>query len=99
MEQFDSIKKSFPPDDTPYRLAQELCHELKFEYSQFLTFIENAISNCQNNGQDVAMHFVQSDTDYQLSSYACYLIVEKLPIQDTEYHKKLKNHFYAKDFE
>lgn len=98
MEQFESIKKLLPPDDSPYRLAQELCRELKIPYTDFFPFIVSAISKCTANGCDSSFHFTPTEEDYELTQYACYLVVEQLGIQDIEYHKQVKNYFYTKDF-
>jgi len=57
MQQFESLKKILPPDDTSYRLAQELSHELSISYNIFSTSIMNAIAKCASNGCDVPLHF------------------------------------------
>lgn len=98
MEQFELIKRILPPDDSPYRLAQDLCRELKFLYNDFSPFIASAMSKCTANGCDSSFHFTPTEEDYELTQYACYLVVEQLPIQDVEYHKQVKNYFYTKDF-
>lgn len=98
MEQFESIKKTLPPDESSYRLAQDLCRELKFTYSNFFLFITEAISRCKINWCEASFHFTPKEQDYELTQYACYLIVEQLPVENIEYHKQVKNYFYTKDF-
>ena len=99
MEQFESIKKTISPDDITYWVARELSHELSISYDQFLPYITGAIANCKNNWYDSSFHFTQIDDDYQLSQYACYILIEKLTIADADYHRKIKNYFYTKDFQ
>lgn len=98
MEQFESIKKVLPPDDSPYWLAQDLSRELKINYDSLLICIQESISDCKNNWYDDCSHFIPKEDDFELSQYACYLVVEKLSIEDIDFHKQLKNYFYTKDF-
>ena len=87
-ETFESIKhiNEFGQE---YWLAREL--QVVLEYSQWRRFaetIDRAIEACENSGIDVADHFAEVGKmveigsgasrevdDYELSRYACYLIV------------------------
>ncbi len=97
MQQFECIKQTF--GDSAVRSAQALCKELKCcNYAEFLTHVQKWIQNCIENWYDGGIHFTATEQDYQLSQYACYLVVEKMLMTDTEYHKQIKNYFYTKDF-
>lgn len=86
---FEHIKK-FNEYDQEYRSARELFKALEYtEYGKFLPVIDKAKHACKNSSQLVKEHFAHvSDMvkigsnaerlvdDYQLSRYACYLIVQ-----------------------
>lgn len=73
-----------------YWLARELQKALEYtEWRNFTKVIDKAKTACENSGNNVKLHFVEvnktSDmpnggvkiiTDFQLSRYACYLIVQ-----------------------
>ena len=73
-----------------YWLARELQKALEYtEWRNFTKVIDKAKIACENSGNDTTHHFVEvnnmietgkgaqrSVTDYQLSRYACYLIVQ-----------------------
>lgn len=97
MEHLELIKKTLEPD-IPYWLAQELCRELQISYEDFIEAIQLWISACESNGYNCSNHFKENEEDYELSQYACYLTIERISFENREYHKKLKNYFYTKDF-
>ncbi len=86
---FESAKQ-FTDGGNEYWSARDL--QLILEYSEWRNFsktIERAISSCINSGYDKQYHFVEASKmvfigsgaeremkDYQLSRYACYLIVQ-----------------------
>ena len=71
--------------------ARELQRALEYtEWRNFSRVIDRAVTACENSGNDVFHHFVEVNktidmpksatkeiTDYALSRYACYLIVQK----------------------
>lgn len=97
MQEFESLKKTI--NDDCYRLAQELAHELSIPYEEFNESVMNAIAKCASNSCDVPFHFNSIWEDYQLTQYACYLVIEDLKFIDIERQKQIKNYFYTKDFE
>ena len=88
-KQFEDIKH-VREDGTEYWLAREIAPVLEYEkWQNFTKVIEKAMIACNNSGFDVADRFVDVnksiDTpkgglrnvkDYELSRYACYLIVQ-----------------------
>ena len=86
---FESIKH-ISEDGLEYWFAREL--QLALEYSEWRNFnkvIEKAKTACKNAANDVELHFVEVNKtspmpnggekimlDYQLTRYACYLIVQ-----------------------
>ena len=70
--------------------ARELQRALEYtEWRNFSRVIDRAVTDCENSGNDVFHHFVEVNktidmpksatkeiTDYALSRYACYLIVQ-----------------------
>ena len=72
-----------------YWLARELQHVLEYtEWRNFTKIIEKAVDACSGVGVDIDLHFVEVNKsspmpnggirpieDYELSRYACYLIV------------------------
>ncbi len=86
--QFDAIRHS--DESGEYWSARELAKLLTYtEWRNFEKVIKKAIKACQSSNRQVADHFVdtnkvitggkgnkQTVTDYQLSRYACYLIVQ-----------------------
>lgn len=86
---FESIKK-VREDGTEYWYARELAEVLEYKkWENFKKVIDRAKLACQNSGQEVKNHFpevrkmvkIGSNTkrnliDYELSRYACYLIVQ-----------------------
>ncbi|MBI3602120.1 MAG: DNA damage-inducible protein D [Candidatus Omnitrophica bacterium] len=86
---FETIKQ-LNPEGQEFWFARDFQIILQYkEWRKFLGVIEKAKEACANSGQKIADHFVQvdkmvqigSDTqrpieDYQLSRYACYLIVQ-----------------------
>ena len=70
--------------------ARELQRALEYtEWRNFSRVIDRAVTACENSGNDVFHHFVEVNktidmpksatkeiTDYALSRYACYLIVQ-----------------------
>ncbi len=73
-----------------YWIARELYKALDYsEYRKFIPAIKKAIISCQSSLQDIDDHFAQVGgmikigkggnrkvSDYKLSRYACYLIVQ-----------------------
>ncbi len=86
---FQSIRHS-DAENTEYWLARELGTILEYQsWRAFERVIGKAMEACENSGQISENHFVQVDNmvtigsgarrevnDYQLSRYACYLIVQ-----------------------
>ncbi|MDR1272586.1 MAG: DNA damage-inducible protein D [Clostridiales Family XIII bacterium] len=85
---FESIKH-IHDNDTEYWLARELADVLGYtEWRNFTKVINKAIIACDTSGRDVACDFVDVNKivkagatskeikDYELSRYACYLIVQ-----------------------
>lgn len=88
-KRFEEIKR-IKEDGTEYWSARELSGVLQYtEWRNFSKVLDKAKLSCQNSGQRVNDHFVDvnkmvqigSNTarelvDYELSRYACYLIVQ-----------------------
>ncbi len=88
-ENFEEIKK-IREDGTEYWNARELSEVLQYKkWENFAKVIDRAKLACQNSGFDIDDHFpevrkmveIGSNTvrellDYELSRYACYLIVQ-----------------------
>lgn len=86
---FEQIKK-VNEYGSEYWSARELMLILEYtEYRNFLPVIKKAMKACENSGQNIENHFVQINDmvdigskakrtieNYQLSRYACYLIVQ-----------------------
>lgn len=86
---FDSIKR-IDKNGNEFWLGRELGKVLEYgEYRKFLNVIDKAITACIKSEQPLEDHFVQvgvmvpigsgakrETTDYKLSRYACYLIVQ-----------------------
>ena len=86
---FEQIKKT-KDDGTEYWSARELSKVLQYKkWENFAKVIDRAKLACKNSGFDIADHFpevrkmveIGSNTvrellDYNLSRYACYLIVQ-----------------------
>lgn len=86
---FEQIKK-VNEYGSEYWSARELMLILEYtEYRNFLPVIKRAMKACENSGQNIENHFVQINDmvdigskakrtieNYQLSRYACYLIVQ-----------------------
>ena len=86
---FEAIKKN-NSSGLEYWFARDFQVILEYkEWRKFLGVIDKARQACLNSGQKIADHFVQVDKmvgigsqtersieDYQLSRYACYLIVQ-----------------------
>jgi DNA-damage-inducible protein D len=86
---FEAIRKK-AEDDSEYWSARDLFKILGYtEWRNFTTAIGKAKEACQNSGQAISDHFVEVNKmvtlgsgsqrkvqDYQLSRYACYLIVQ-----------------------
>ena len=86
---FENIKR-FREDGTEYWYARELAEVLEYKkWENFKKVIDRAKLACQNSGQEVNEHFpevrktikmpknaVKEVVDYELSRYACYLIVQ-----------------------
>ena len=87
---FEEIKK-LREDGREYWHARELSVILQYkEWRNFSKILDKAKLSCKNSGQNIKDHFVEvnkmvkigSNTkrevlDYELSRYACYLIVQK----------------------
>ncbi len=85
---FEAIKHV--DDDGEYWSARELAKVLDYSlWQNFATTVERAKLSCENGGQRVEDHFIESNKmitlgkgakrriqDYHLSRYACYLIVQ-----------------------
>jgi len=88
-KRFEDIKHS-RPDGGEYWLARELSVELDYtEWRNFSKVLDKARLACKNSGFDLDEHFVEVNKmiktaktakrqvlDYELSRYACYLIVQ-----------------------
>ncbi len=86
---FESIRR-VAEDGSEYWSARELAKLLGYtEWRNFTTAVEKAREACQNSGQAILDHFVETNKmvtlgsgsqrkvqDHQLSRYACYLIVQ-----------------------
>ncbi|HJT56913.1 MAG TPA: DNA damage-inducible protein D [Ktedonobacteraceae bacterium] len=86
---FEAIRKE-DEDGNEYWSARDLSKILGYtEWRNFTTAIEKAKKACQNSGQGISDHFVDTNKmieagkkarrkidDYRLSRYACYLIVQ-----------------------
>lgn len=86
---FENIKRT-KEDGTEFWYARELSEVLQYtEWRNFLKVIDRAKLSCKNSGQNIDYHFVEVNktikmpknatkkvTDYELSRYACYLIVQ-----------------------
>jgi len=86
---FEAIRRE-DEDGGEYWSARELAKILGYtEWRNFTTAIEKAKEACQNSGQAISDHFVDTNKmieagkkarrkidDYHLSRYACYLIVQ-----------------------
>ncbi len=86
---FEAIKK-VRDDGTEYWTARELCAVLQYKkWENFDKVIDRAKLACKNSGYEILNHFpevrkmveIGSNTtrellDYELSRYACYLIVQ-----------------------
>ncbi len=86
---FEAIKK-VRDDGTEYWTARELCAALQYKkWENFDKVIDRAKLACKNSGHEILNHFpevrkmveIGSNTtrellDYELSRYACYLIVQ-----------------------
>ena len=86
---FEEIKHS-RPDDSEYWFARELSEVLDYsEWRNFSKVINKAKLACKNSGLIIDDHFVETNKmvligsgtnrrviDYELSRYACYLIVQ-----------------------
>ena len=87
-ESFESIKR-IRDDGTEYWEARELSRVLEYKkWENFAKVIERAKEACKNSGNDICYHFPEvrkiveagatqkGVIDYELSRYACYLIVQ-----------------------
>ncbi|MDR0306953.1 MAG: DNA damage-inducible protein D [Chitinispirillales bacterium] len=87
-KRFEDIKH-IRADGSEYWLARELASVLDYtEWRNFLKVIDKAVTACETSGHDVNCDFVdvnkiveagaasKSVKDYELSRYACYLIVQ-----------------------
>jgi len=95
---FEQIRRSRPEGGAEYWSARELAEVLGYtQWRNFQKAIDRAIVACEKAGQEVAAHFAEtvimaeigSSTfrkipDYELSRYACYLIV-----QNADPHKEV----------
>ncbi len=86
---FEAIRKE-AEDGSEYWSARDLSKILGYaEWRNFTTAIEKAKEACENSGQDVFDHFVETNKmvklgsrsqrkieDYHLSRYACYLLIQ-----------------------
>ncbi len=87
--QFETIKR-FDENGNEYWSSRELAKALEYpDYRKFLNVIDKAKTACENSGEVVHSHFVQTDVmvhigsgaerlinTIHLSRYACYLIVQ-----------------------
>src|SRR6266581_8034185 len=86
---FEAIRE-VAEDGSEYWSARDLSKILGYaEWRNFTTAIEKAKEACENSGQDVFDHFVETNKmvklgsrsqrkieDYHLSRYACYLLIQ-----------------------
>ena len=85
---FEDIKR-IRADGSSYWLASELAPVLEYaEWRNFAKVIDKAMVACNNSGHDVFFDFVEVNKiveagatskrvkDYELSRYACYLVVQ-----------------------
>ena len=86
---FEGIKRT-REDGTEFWLARELAHVLDYaKWENFSKVIDRAILACRNSGFETTDHFPEvgkmveigsgakrKQIDYELSRYACYLIVQ-----------------------
>jgi DNA-damage-inducible protein D len=86
---FEAIRK-VAEDGSEYWSARDLSKILGYaEWRNFTTAIEKAKEACENSGQDIFDHFVETNKmvklgsrsqrkieDYHLSRYACYLLIQ-----------------------
>ena len=85
---FEDIRR-VDEDGREYWLARELAPILEYaKWENFSKVIDRAMIACKNSGQDLAHHFpdvrkmvtigvsTKKVKDYELSRYACYLIVQ-----------------------
>ena len=75
---FEEIKK-VREDGTEYWYARELSEVLQYiKWENFAKVIDRAKLACKNSGQQIDNHFPAEKVviDYELSRYACYLIVQ-----------------------
>ena len=85
---FEDIKRT-RPDGTEYWTARELAPVLDYaKWENFYKVIKRAMSACENSGRSVSDDFPEvrqiveagaprkTISDYELSRYACYLIVQ-----------------------
>jgi DNA-damage-inducible protein D len=86
---FESIKQSDESSDE-FWYARELAVALQYKnWQNFAKVIDRAVLACKNSGYAVSDHFIEvskmvaigsgaqrKQTDYKLSRYACYLIVQ-----------------------
>ena len=86
---FENIRKT-KEDGTEYWSARELSEVLQYrEWRNFSKVLDRAQLACQNSGQEINYHFVEVNKtiempknaskeviDFELSRYACYLIVQ-----------------------
>ena len=85
---FEAIKR-LREDGTEYWYARELANALEYvEWRNFNKVLDRAKLACKNSGQEIDNDFVEVNkiveagatqkkvTDYKLSRYACYLIVQ-----------------------
>ena len=86
---FEKIRRT-KEDDSEYWNARELSEVLQYkEWRNFSKVLDRAKLACKNSGQEINHHFVEVNKtikmpknatkevkDYELSRYACYLIVQ-----------------------
>lgn len=85
---FEDIRRT-RPDGSEYWCARELAPVLDYaKWENFAKVIKRAMIACENSGHDTAADFpevrkivkagatTKSIVDYELSRYACYLIVQ-----------------------
>ena len=73
---FEEIKK-IREDGTEYWNARELSEVLQYKkWENFAKVIDRAKLACNNSGVEIGSNTVRELLDYELSRYACYLIVQ-----------------------